>query len=458
MNSNETLIGLTDEISVLGQRIKDLELSRAQSEERLFESEAKYRTIVESSLVAVHIVQDRFFRFSNRRWCEMLGYQYAEVVDKLTPLDLVYPEDRGIVEEDMRKRLSGDMSHSEYEIRVVRKDGKIITARIFESMMSYRGRPAVLGTAIDITRLKKAEEDLRINQSRLSEAMDLAHIAYWEVSPENNSFILNDPFYSLCGTTAEQEGGYRMSYEEFARRFVHPNDWPSFHQFAEQSAAGENAESIADFEHRIIRRDGEVRNMLVRRRIVRDKSGRVIKRYGANQDITDRKLLEEKLSILSIMDDLTGLYNRRGFFFLAEQQLKVAERTGKKMLVFFADVDGLKSINDTFGHREGDKALLEMASILKETFRESDIIGRMGGDEFAVAAFNAVDENAAVLGSRLEDSIARYNHMEKRKYHLSLSVGVVCFDPENPRLLDELIAEADKLMYEKKKGKYLCEG
>jgi PAS domain S-box-containing protein len=98
---------------------------------------------------------------------------------------------------------------------------------------------------------------------------------------------------------------------------------------------------------------------------------------GILRDITDRKQLEEKLQVISLTDELTGLYNRRGFITLSEQQLKMAERTKKDMLLFFADLDKMKQINDTLGHQEGDKALFEIATILKEVFRESDINGNV---------------------------------------------------------------------------------
>jgi diguanylate cyclase (GGDEF)-like protein len=162
-------------------------------------------------------------------------------------------------------------------------------------------------------------------------------------------------------------------------------------------------------------------------------------------------VLEEKLQAISITDELTGLYNRRGFFVLSQQQLKLAKRTKENALLFFADLDKLKWINDTIGHQEGDMALFETARVLKETFRESDIVARMGGDEFAVLAIDINDETAKILLGRLQASIDAYNALETRKYALSLSVGMARYDPQNPVSLDVLISRADTLMYEEKK-------
>jgi two-component system cell cycle sensor histidine kinase/response regulator CckA len=413
-----------EEISTLRQRIKELEQSETihkQTEEALLESEAKYRAVVESSLVGVFVIQDGLFRLVNERWCEIYGYIYDEAVGKMSPWDLIHPEDKKIIEENVRKRLSGEADYTESEMRAIRKDGTIITVRVLSSFMLYKGRPGSSGTIIDITEHKKVEEQLRqktalleaqihaspdgiliidkdrkilqnqqvndllripkniaedndidvliewvksivinpeeyiekrshrvthpdeitygelefkdgtvlerysgpvigedgerygtviryrditerkrseealrISQSRLAEAMDLANIVYWEVDPADNAYIFNDPFYAFYGTTAEKEGGYRMSREEYFKRFVHPDDRSNISPIVAQRMSTADLEILHDIEHRIIRRDGEVRRILVRSRAVKGKSGRIIKRYGANQDITQRKQSEEE--------------------------------------------------------------------------------------------------------------------------------------------------------------------
>ena len=169
------------------------------------------------------------------------------------------------------------------------------------------------------------------------------------------------------------------------------------------------------------------------------------------RDVTERKRLEEKLQRMSLLDDLTGLYNRRGFFVLSEQQLRIAERARQELLLFFADLDNLKEINDAWGHQEGDQALIEIAGVLKETFRKSDIIGRLGGDEFAVLAVDTADGKGSALIGRLENALDACGRRSRRRYPLSLSAGVARYDPGNPSSLDALIAQADALMYEKKR-------
>jgi diguanylate cyclase (GGDEF)-like protein/PAS domain S-box-containing protein len=171
------------------------------------------------------------------------------------------------------------------------------------------------------------------------------------------------------------------------------------------------------------------------------------------RDITDRKLAEEALKSLSLKDDLTGLYNRRGFFALAEQRLKTAQRMETEMLLIYGDLDNLKRINDTFGHQEGDQALMDISQIIKETFRESDIIARIGGDEFVILAMNRFETSAEKLINRFDQVLKDHPLQTKRPHTLSLSIGIVFFNPQNPCSIEVLLAEADKIMYENKQKK-----
>ncbi len=163
--------------------------------------------------------------------------------------------------------------------------------------------------------------------------------------------------------------------------------------------------------------------------------------------------LQDRLRELSITDELTGLANRRGFFAFAQQQLKQARRTGERMVLLYADLDGLKRINDTQGHIIGDRALADTARIFRETFRDSDIIARMGGDEFAVILVDAPAEGVAAVRDRLQRRLDAYNAGADGAFTLSVSLGMAVFDPANPGTVDELIREADARMYEDKQRK-----
>jgi diguanylate cyclase (GGDEF)-like protein len=160
-------------------------------------------------------------------------------------------------------------------------------------------------------------------------------------------------------------------------------------------------------------------------------------------------ILERELRHLAVTDDLTCLYNRRGFFAAATQQLKVAMRKNQSMLLFFFDVDDLKSVNDSHGHREGDLALVRVADALEKAFRDSDILARLGGDEFAVMALETSPEGRGVMLRRLEKGLKKPSANESR-YELSVSVGAARFDAQHAVTLGELMAQATQAMNEMK--------
>ena len=166
----------------------------------------------------------------------------------------------------------------------------------------------------------------------------------------------------------------------------------------------------------------------------------------------DRHQLQRELVNLSLTDELTGLNNRRGLFTLAERQLKLSRRRGQGLVVVLADLDGLKQINDKFGHAEGDKALIATAQVLLATFRDVDIIARLGGDEFAVVVVDADENLEEALRARLMRQIEARNAREDASYTLSLSVGTARQTVRKQRTMDELLARADEALYKVKRA------
>ena len=158
---------------------------------------------------------------------------------------------------------------------------------------------------------------------------------------------------------------------------------------------------------------------------------------------------------LSSLDDLTGLSNRKRFLALANQHTKLARHTGKPFLLGFIDVDGLKHINDTFGHREGNHALVETADVLRDSFRHSDFISRYGGDEFAVLVSDAPASSTGLVAARIQEKVAIRNLDRDRCYQLSLSIGIVASAPRSSLDIEQLLHQADELMYRNKRDRQL---
>ena len=263
-------------------------------------------------------------------------------------------------------------------------------------------------------------------------------------------YVVQDGKFRFINSNAASYAGYTK--EELlgseAGLLVSPEDREKVRQNAKAMLLGEMS---SPYEYRIITKQGETRWIMETITSILHESRRAI--LGNSMDITTRKQMEEEILTLSLTDPLTGLYNRRGFLSLVEQQLKIAKRTKTGLLLLFADMDGMKYINDNLGHKKGDEALIEVANVLKQVFREADIVARVGGDEFSVLALGVKMEDSRIIEDRLQYEIGINNSRENRDYSLSMSVGMAYNDPENPSTIDELMSHADALMYEQKKGK-----
>jgi two-component system, cell cycle response regulator len=164
----------------------------------------------------------------------------------------------------------------------------------------------------------------------------------------------------------------------------------------------------------------------------------------------ERHRIRDNLRRAALTDELTGLRNRRSFVSQVEHLVEVATRRRQSFTLLFVDIDAMKTINDSQGHHEGDRALVDTARLLEETCRSSDLAARIGGDEFCVLLTDASDGAAKTFINRLQGAVDEHNRTAARPFHLSLSVGMAAFDPDNPGSIEDLMKGADEAMYEVK--------
>jgi diguanylate cyclase (GGDEF)-like protein len=167
----------------------------------------------------------------------------------------------------------------------------------------------------------------------------------------------------------------------------------------------------------------------------------------------ERSRLIEEIRSLSLTDELTGLYNRRGFFTLCEQRLRAIERRDIPCILIFADLDGMKRVNDELGHETGDRLLVDTANVLRSTFRKSDLVARMGGDEFVIFADESGSEEAEKMIARMQSNLERWNQTSERPYIASLSAGAIPFRSSPAVDIHAIVASADERMLQQKRAR-----
>jgi diguanylate cyclase (GGDEF)-like protein/PAS domain S-box-containing protein len=291
--------------------------------------------------------------------------------------------------------------------------------------------------------LSLREQALTKSEQRLKLAAASGHLGIWDRDIETGKQIWDDRMYEIYGVT---KNSFPATFEAWGKR-LHQDDRE---RVMKESQAAIRGEKDYDTEFRILHPDGSVKNIKASGLVIRDTKGKATRIIGINWDITEQKNLEEKLRNLSLTDGLTGLYNRRGFFTMVEPLLMLAKRYRRSVFLLYADMDGLKEINDVLGHHEGDQAIIDMANIFKATFRETDIIARIGGDEFVVIPIADKREDADIVTARFKERVTAHNKTKGRAYKLTISAGMSCYDPSDPRSIDDLLRQAERLMYEEK--------
>jgi diguanylate cyclase (GGDEF)-like protein/PAS domain S-box-containing protein len=331
------------------------------------------------------------------------------------------------------------------EWEITTKNGKpiYVQSSIF-LIRDKKGKPVGFrGLTRDITEKKRAEERLLESEEKYRALVENLNDVICTLDAQGCFSYVSPSVERLTGYKAEEMTGQPLS------KFVHPEDIPALFEWLKQALE----EGLKTTELRVLTREDRMIYMRASFRALQDKGETPRGLTGILTDMTEQKLLQEELQALAITDQMTGLYNRRGFTTLAQQHLRSAGRTKMNMILFFCDLDYMKIINDALGHLYGDQALIDTSTILKKTFREADIIARIGGDEFAILSINTTDISPEFLLERLQNQFDLHNAEGNRPFQLHISIGYASFNPEDPCTLDELMNEADTAMYTQKKHK-----
>jgi diguanylate cyclase (GGDEF)-like protein/PAS domain S-box-containing protein len=300
-----------------------------------------------------------------------------------------------------------------------------------------------------IAEQERISKALQESEEHFRTAFDYAAIGMALVSPAGSWLRVNRSLCKILG----------FGEEEFLKcdfqALTHRDDLGTDLAHIYRMLAGEIL--TCQLEKRYIHKHGHEVWALTSASLVRDAQGEPLHFIFQIEDITERKRAEAAIQALSVVDELTGLYNRRGFLAFSEQHLTSILRTNKSLMVLYADLDGLKQINDSFGHMEGDRALRKTAQLLTETFRSSDVLGRLGGDEFTVFAAVQPDGGVESALDRLNRKFAFFNATSKAPFKLAVSVGLAIMNPDEAETVEQLMARADKAMYENKRKRKISQ-
>jgi diguanylate cyclase (GGDEF)-like protein/PAS domain S-box-containing protein len=225
--------------------------------------------------------------------------------------------------------------------------------------------------------------------------------------------------------------------------FVHPDDRE---RTLQQNRAVRSGEPAHSFENRYVCKDGSYRWLMWNAAAAPARSTV----YSVARDVTERRQIEQDLERLAATDELTGLWNRRGFTARAERELTRAARESAHLLLFYIDLDRFKEINDTYGHAEGDRVLVDVARMLQESCRGSDTVARLGGDEFALLALDEHGEGERIITERIRQALGRLNAANRHPYEVALTIGAVSVSPGETTDLHSLLTRADRRMYEQR--------
>jgi len=377
----------------------------------------------------------------NKATLDLSGYGKSELEGK--PVEIFFRE------KDFKNTLLDKAIRKEaiknYELNFKAKTGDNIPV-IFSSSTMIDEAGGIIGIVCiikDITQRKQAEEILKKSQQEFDSLFRSSPEALVYLDEKGTILDANLRFCKLFGYSLTEIKGRNID-----DGMIHPlNKTEEGKRLSINGVKGYlNYETIRK------KKDGSLFPVSISATpLVID--GKTEGMIGIYIDITERKQLEEKLEKLSRIDSLTGCYNRGYGLELLDRQMKLSHRSKSPLLLAFLDIDGFKTINDTFGHDEGDKVLKEVANLFKSTLREVDIICRMGGDEFILIFPDNFLKDASQIKERLNKNLVELNQTLKKPYRIDLSIGLSEYDPDHPLTIDELIRIADQKMYEEKRKK-----
>lgn len=418
-----------------------------QNEDALLQSELNFRQLADTVPASVLIFQDDKLVWVNSALLTTSGFSREQLMT-MDCWDLIHPDFREMVRQRVRARQQGFNPPSRYEYKVCTPNNPELWVYNSSSSFEYQGKPAVLAVLYDISQRKQAEEALRTSHQLLDNIISFLPDPTTVVNQDGIVIAWNRAIEDITGVKAANMLGkgnyeYAVPFYGFPRPTLldmvltlDKKQWPRYEKVEQ---IGE--ETVATETYCPIIRHGAMLYAIASP--LYDEAGNKIGAIESVRDITRQKQDEEGVRYLSFYDKLTGLYNRAFF----EEELKRLDTDRQLPLsIIIGDVNGLKLVNDAFGHHDGDELLIKVAKLLKDNCRVEDIIARWGGDEFAILLPRTSEEYALKLYHRIKTSCRKTGSYPLQ---ISISLGVATKEHTWQDTLN-VLKEAEDRMYRNK--------
>lgn len=406
----------------------------------LADSEKKYRAIFEHAGTAMVVIEDDgMISMANQGIEKITGYSPEDLIAKMTWHQLVHPEDLERVRAYHQERRRPDQTKpSQCEFRLLDKSGNI--REVIYSLNPIPGTNRSVGSLIDITERRQMEKARLESEEKYRMLLETIEDGFYEVDLAGNLLYFNDAMARIYGTSHSKA----FLGENYRQYIDSENAVLVSRTFKKVFDTGKAEKGII---WDIIRKDdGSRRTIEASISLVTDSEGKPTGFRGIIRDITERRRFEERLKFLSMHDMVTGLYNRTYF---EEEISRLNNSRFSPITVICCDVDGLKLVNDTFGHKKGDDLLKAVAGVLRVPLRNSDVVARTGGDEFAIILPRTDQEAAYRIAERIKTAIQEHNQ-KRPDLPISLSIGMATGSISQELNCNELYRLADNDMYRQK--------
>jgi len=408
-------------------------LERKRAEEELKETKAKYRDLIENiNDVIFSLDQNGYITYLSPVIESMTSYRVEEMMGQ--PLArFVHEEDVPIFLESLKRSVAGDLES--FEFRMNDKKGNTRHLRISSRQLFKGGRwESLIGTLSDITEQKFLDRIITRAENQYRGIFENAVEGIFQCTSDGQFIVANPACARILGYASPEE---LITSHSGARFFADPSRQAEFHLLLKTKGM------VQGFEHEVYRKDESKIWVSENARVFSDDSGTMFFYEGTMEDITEKKRSEEKIKFLSFHDKLTGLYSRAYF---EEEVKRLNTERQLPISIILGDVNGLKLVNDAFGHQEGDRLLMKIAAILGETCRKEDLIARLGGDEFGIFLPKTNDRAVMEITNRIKVSC---NNTSQGPLRLSIALGAVT-QTDLSQDLGTIMKEAEERMYRNK--------